>query len=165
MTVCMRHIDSPVGRLLIATGDDGLRCVEFDDPRHPVRPGSDWVERDHPVIDETRRQLDAYFAAKLTRFDLPLAARGTPFQQRVWRALCDVAYGATCSYADIARALNAPTATRAVGAANGRNPIAIIVPCHRVIGANGSLTGYGGGLARKEFLLGLEGATAVQRLL
>ena len=105
MTICMRHIESPVGRLLLATGDDGLRCVEFDDPRHPVRIGDDWVARDHPLIDATRQQLHEYFAGTRRTFDLPLAARGTAFQQRVWRALCGIAYGATCSYADIARAL------------------------------------------------------------
>jgi methylated-DNA-[protein]-cysteine S-methyltransferase len=103
------------------------------------------------------RQLRGYFAGELKEFDLPLAAGGTPFEQRVWRELLNIGYGVTVSYGDIARAIGKPTAFRAVGLANGRNPIPIIVPCHRVIGSSGSLTGYGGGLATKQLLLTLEG--------
>jgi methylated-DNA-[protein]-cysteine S-methyltransferase len=113
------------------------------------RPG----RRDDALLRPAREQLRAYFAGELLDFDLPLAAAGTEFQQRVWQALGAIPYGATASYAAIARAIGSPTATRAVGAANGRNPIAIIVPCHRVIGKDGTLTGYGGGLARKQWLL------------
>jgi methylated-DNA-[protein]-cysteine S-methyltransferase len=151
-------IESPVGRLLLAGDDDGLRMLESERPRHSQLFGAVWRAEETPLLRETRRQLGAYFAGRLRSFELPLAARGTAFQQRVWHALRDVPYGATCSYADIARRLGAERGARSVGAANGRNPIAIIVPCHRVIGADGSLTGYGGGLAMKRFLLQLEGA-------
>lgn len=105
---------------------------------------------------EALRQLGAYFSGRLTAFDLPLSMKGTDFQRRVWRALLQIPYGETCSYAELARAIGAPAAVRAVGAANGRNPIAIVVPCHRVIGANGKLVGYGGGLPMKQMLLRLE---------
>ena len=108
------------------------------------------------MLKRPRAQLQAYFAGELRDFELPLAAEGTPFQQRVWRALCDIPYGETISYGELARRIGQPTASRAVGLANGQNPISIVVPCHRVIGANGSLTGYGGGLARKRWLLAHE---------
>ncbi len=108
-----------------------------------------------------RRQLDAYFAGTRTTFDVPLAADGTAFQRTVWRALSAIGYGETISYGELARRIGAPNAVRAVGLANGRNPISIVVPCHRVIGADGSMTGYGGGLERKVFLLGLERRVAV----
>jgi methylated-DNA-[protein]-cysteine S-methyltransferase len=111
------------------------------------------------VLDSARRQLDAYFSGRSTIFDLPLRLEGTPFQLSVWSALLKIPYGETRSYAQLAAALRKPSATRAAGAANGRNPIAIVVPCHRVIGANGSLTGFGGGLERKRFLLKLEQGT------
>jgi methylated-DNA-[protein]-cysteine S-methyltransferase len=155
------YMDSPVGRLVLMANDEALELVEFTRPRWPVPHGSDWVERNTALLKETRRQLDGYFGGRRRDFDLPLAPQGTPFQQRVWRALLDVRFGTTCAYIDIARRLGDPRATRAVGAANGRNPIPIIIPCHRVVGANGSLTGYGGGLDIKRFLLGLEGATTM----
>lgn len=154
------HTDTPVGRLLLAAAEDGLHYLEFDDPDHPAPRGVDWREQENDVLRATRTQIAEYFARHRRAFDLPLAPPGTAFQQRVWRALLDVGYGSTCSYADIARRLGDPNATRAVGAANGRNPIAIVIPCHRIIGADGSLTGYGGGLERKRFLLNLEGALA-----
>ncbi|MCY3707652.1 MAG: methylated-DNA--[protein]-cysteine S-methyltransferase [Caldilineaceae bacterium] len=117
----------------------------------------------HPLLEEVRRQLDAYFAGDLRCFDLPLALEGTPFQRQVWQQLLSVAYGETASYQDIAVAIDNPKAVRAVGAANGRNPVAIIVPCHRIIGSGGraKLTGYGGGLWRKEWLLRHEGVLLV----
>ena len=111
------------------------------------------------MLDSARRQLDAYFSGRSTTFDLALGLEGTPFQLSLWSALLEIPYGETRSYAQLAAALHKPSATRAVGAANGRNPIAIVVPCHRVIGANGSLTGFSGGLERKRFLLRLEQGT------
>jgi methylated-DNA-[protein]-cysteine S-methyltransferase len=112
--------------------------------------------RDEALLKRPRARLQAYFAGELRDFELPLAAAGTPFQQSVWRALCDIPYGETISYGELARRIGQPKAARAVGLANGQNPIAIVVPCHRVIGADGSLTGYGGGLERKRWLLAHE---------
>ena len=112
------------------------------------------------VLEEATRQLRAYFDGKLAGFDLPLAPRGTPFQQRVWKALLDIPYGRTASYGEIAAVINEPGKARAVGAANGQNPIAIIIPCHRVIGSHGELVGYGGGLDTKRWLLELESGVA-----
>ena len=152
------HMASPVGRLRLASDGDALYLIEFEHPRHPYRHGGDWQEREDDVLREARRQLHEYFEGKRRGFDLPLAPRGTGFQQQVWLALREIPYGATISYAQLATRLGAPTATRAVGAANGRNPLPIVVPCHRVIGADGSLTGFGGGLPTKRFLLELEGA-------
>lgn len=156
--ISYHDMPSPLGRLRLVADDDGLRAVEFEQARYPLRPQPDWRAQETPILRETRRQLDAYFAGERRRFDLPLAAPGTDFQKSVWRALCGIEYGQTCSYRELAQRLGAPSAMRAVGAANGRNPIAIVVPCHRVIGADGSLTGYAGGLARKQQLLALEGA-------
>jgi methylated-DNA-[protein]-cysteine S-methyltransferase len=152
-------IDSPVGELLVTVDASGrLTRLHFPDgPRTPAPP-ADWV-RDEQAFAELRRQLDAYFAGDRDRFDLELAPSGTPFQRQVWSALCDIPYGATASYGEIAHAVGQPGAARAVGGANNRNPIAIVIPCHRVIGAGGSLTGYGGGLPRKRWLLGLESGT------
>lgn len=158
MTVFFRHIDSPIGRLLIAADDDGIRAVEFPENRHPVKREGEWREGDHPLLDEAARQLGEYFAGERRGFDLPLAPRGTEFQRKVWLALRGIPFGQTWSYAQLAKSIDNMQAMRAVGAANGRNPIPIIVPCHRVIGANGTLIGFGGGLPTKEFLLRLEGA-------
>jgi len=152
------HIDSPVGPLLLAADDDGLQLIEFASPRHPVKPGRDWHEGSNAVLEQARAQLGEYFAGDRRTFDLPLSPRGTPFQCDVWRALQRIPYGQTISYAALASGIGKPSATRAVGAANGRNPLPIVVPCHRVIGADGSLTGFGGGLPIKQFLLALEGA-------
>ncbi|HEU4992171.1 MAG TPA: methylated-DNA--[protein]-cysteine S-methyltransferase [Luteimonas sp.] len=156
----VRHavIDSPVGPLVLAADDAHLQVLEFETPAHPVKRGADWREGRNAVIDAAHRQLDEYFAGRRRDFDLPLAPQGTEFQRGVWWALADIPYGRTISYAQLASSIGKPTATRAVGAANGRNPLSIVLPCHRVIGADGSLTGYGGGLPIKTFLLTLEGA-------
>ena len=145
-------MDSPIGELTL-TGDGSALTGLYMERREG--PGVDWV-RDDASFREARRQMEAYFAGELTAFELPLAPSGTPFQEKVWLALRTIPYGKTASYRDIAIQVGNPTAVRAVGAANGRNPISIIVPCHRVIGANGSLTGYGGGMERKRWLLDLE---------
>lgn len=147
-------IPSPVGPLLLVADGDELLEIGFGGGPTDGAP----AERETALLRETRAQLDAYFAGTLRSFDLPLAPRGTPFQLRVWEALLEIPYGETWSYADVARRLDSPTATRAVGAANGRNPLPIVIPCHRVIGADGSLTGYGGGLGIKRSLLRLEGS-------
>jgi methylated-DNA-[protein]-cysteine S-methyltransferase len=142
--------DSPIGTIDLLASGDALVAVLFPGPRPPglgAHPGS------LPVLQRAREQLAAYFAGDLRTFDLLLAPRGTEFQRAVWRALAEIPFGATRSYAEIAAAIGRPGASRAVGAANGRNPLAILLPCHRVIGADGSLTGYGGGLPRKEWLL------------
>lgn len=150
---------SPVGKLALIADDDFLRGVYFEQSRHSGPP--EGLKRGtNKIIDHTRRQLDAYFAGKRTEFDLPLGADGTDFQKKVWKALTRIPYGQTRSYGEIAAKVGAPQASRAVGAANGRNPIPVIVPCHRVIGANGALTGFGGGMDRKRFLLALEGREA-----
>jgi methylated-DNA-[protein]-cysteine S-methyltransferase len=153
-----RTLASPVGPLLLAAGDDGLRLIEFDAPRHAHPRGADWREGDHPLLDAAEAQLREYFAGARRAFELPLAPQGTPFQVQVWRTLARIGYGETWSYARLAQAVGRPSATRAVGAANGRNPLSIVLPCHRVIGSDGSLTGFGGGLPVKRFLLELEGA-------
>jgi methylated-DNA-[protein]-cysteine S-methyltransferase len=147
------RIDSPVGPLQLAASDVGLHAIEFEHARHPLRRDAGWVQAPHPLLSEAARQLDAYFACERREFSLPLAAQGTDFQHSVWRALAEIPYAATCSYTQIAIRLGRPTATRAVGAANGRNPLPIVVPCHRVIGADGALTGFGGGLPLKAWLL------------
>ena len=151
-------IDSPVGPLLLAADDDGLRTIEFHAAAHPVRRDPDWREGDHVLLQRAIAQLREYFAGTRRAFDLPLAPRGTDFQRETWRTLATIPYGETISYAELARRVGRPKASRAVGAANGRNPLPIVLPCHRVIGANGSLTGFGGGLPTKEFLLQLEKA-------
>lgn len=151
--------DTPVGQLLLAGTAQHLKFLLFDDPsvrQRQTLPMKTW-EFDEKPFREARRQLTAYFAGKLTRFDLNIAADGTPFQQQVWHELRNVPYGQTVSYGDIAKAIQRPTASRAVGMANGRNPISIVVPCHRIIGSSGKLVGYGGGLDRKTRLLKLEG--------
>ena len=152
------HMDSPVGPLLLAADNDGLLLIEFGTPRHPVARGNDWLEGSNGVLEQTRVQLTEYFEGTRRDFDLPLSPRGTAFQRDVWHALQAIPYGETISYAELARRLGKPSAMRAVGAANGRNPLPIVVPCHRVIGADGSLTGFGGGLPTKQYLLTLEGA-------
>lgn len=152
--------DSPVGPLTLMSDGKALTHCEFENPRYAFQGAP---RGEDAVIVSARRQLDAYFADKLRAFDLPLAPQGTPFQQRVWAALLNIPYGVTRSYGQQAATINAPKAVRAVGLANGRNPIAIIIPCHRVIGANGSLTGYGGGMARKRLLLDLEQGGALVR--
>ncbi len=149
------QIDSPIGPLLLAADETGLRRIEFISSKRAHPPEADWTEDTRPV-KEVIRQLRAYFAGKLETFELPLAPEGTDFQQKVWRRLCDIPYGETISYGQLAQRIGNPNASRAVGLANGSNPIPIIIPCHRVIGSNGKLTGYGGGLPIKEKLLALE---------
>jgi len=158
MNITYTTIDSPIGPLLLAASDDGLRTIEFDAARHPVKREADWIDGDHPLLQRARQQLGEYFAGKRRSFDLPLDPRGTEFQRMTWQALTTIPYGETISYAELASRVQRPKAMRAVGSANGRNPLPIVVPCHRVIGADGSLTGFGGGLPTKQFLLELEGA-------
>jgi len=158
MTIHTTIVDSPVGPLFLAASTDGLRAVEFRDNRHPVRRDSEWRAGDNAVLRNARRQLDEYFAGKRQAFDLPLSPAGTDFQRTVWATLASIPYGETISYAQLASRVGRPAASRAVGAANGRNPLPIMLPCHRVIGADGRLTGFGGGLPTKQFLLKLEGA-------
>jgi methylated-DNA-[protein]-cysteine S-methyltransferase len=155
MTTCWTTVDSPVGELLLTSDGTALTRLLFDGAPDPA-----WQERRDDVLEEAARQLAEYFAGDRIDFDLPLAPAGTPFQLRVWEALRAIPYAETVSYGQLAARLEAPGASRAVGLANGRNPISIVVPCHRVIGASGALTGYGGGLDRKRLLLGLERETA-----
>lgn len=143
-------LESPLGPLLLAGDGDVLAELSFAGEELPERAG---IRRNDAAFAEVRRQLQAYFAGELTSFRLRLSPGGTLFQRQVWAELLNVPYGRTRSYGEIARAIGRPAATRAVGLANGQNPLAIIVPCHRVIGANGHLTGYGGGLWRKKWLL------------
>jgi methylated-DNA-[protein]-cysteine S-methyltransferase len=149
--------ETPVGALKLVASDRGLAAIlwENDNPRR-VRLGDVEPRSDHPVLLETERQLAEYLAGRRKAFDLPLDFNGTPFQKAVWAALLTIPFGETRSYTDIARQIGKPEAVRAVGAANGRNPISIIAPCHRVIGASGALTGFAGGVAVKARLLALE---------
>jgi methylated-DNA-[protein]-cysteine S-methyltransferase len=148
-------IDSPLGELLVVQDDASLTGLHLPTGRQPMRPSPSW-QRDDAAFEHVRQQLTEYFAGERRTFDLPLSPAGTPFQRRVWAALCQIPFGETTSYGKIAAGLGLPDAARAVGLANGQNPIAIIVPCHRVIGADGSLTGYGGGLPAKQWLLAHE---------
>jgi methylated-DNA-[protein]-cysteine S-methyltransferase len=155
MAMMYDYFETPIGRLLLAADDAGLRYVEFERRDQAERIAADWRRgRRHlgPVIE----QLEAYFAGELHLFDLPLAAEGTDFRKNVWDELVQIPYGETISYGELARRIGDPLASRAVGAANGANPLPIIVPCHRVIGANGKLTGFGGGLPTKQWLLAHE---------
>ncbi len=149
------HIESPLGPLLLVADEAGLRSIEFVTGNRRVRINPEWRE-DIEQLREPIRQLRAYFGGELETFDLPLEPQGSPFQLAVWRRLCQIPYGETISYGELARRLGNPKASRAVGLANGTNPIPIVIPCHRVIGSNGKLTGYGGGLHIKEKLLALE---------
>lgn len=162
-TTVYRTIDTPVGVVTIAGDGTVIAHVRMTDQRHPPI-GLDGWRHEPDAFHEAGEQLGAYFDGVLTRFDLPLRLEGTGFQREVWGALCDIPYGTTASYAEIARRIGRPGAARAVGWANGHNPVSIIVPCHRVIGADGSLTGYGGGLQRKERLLQLERDHGTPRL-
>lgn len=146
---------SPIGQLLLAGCADALHYISFPEGNRKGEVAEHW-EQSPPPFGEVCRQLDGYFKGTLTTFDLPLSPTGTAFQQQVWDALLEIPYGCTLSYAEIAKQIDRPKATRAVGNANGRNPIPIIIPCHRVIGRDGSLTGFGGGLPIKNFLLQLE---------
>lgn len=151
-------IDSPIGRLLLTCDGEALTGVYMDLPSHPPRDMDAWTEDPSASpLPQAVQQLQEYFSGKRREFDLPLRLHGTAFQQRVWQSLTEIPYGETLSYGQLARRIGKPSASRAVGLANGRNPISILVPCHRVIGADGSLTGYGGGLERKRWLLAHEG--------
>lgn len=157
-------VDTPLGPVRLVADAGSLVGLQLPVERHPIA----WTGREEPgdpLLREAAHQLLDYFAGRRRAFDLPLAPRGTDFQRQVWRALLDIPFGATCSYGQLARAVGRPDASRAVGAANGRNPIAIIIPCHRVIGADGSLTGYGGGEPAKRWLLDHESFAAGSRLI
>ena len=150
-------VASPLGRILLTADEDGLTGINFQDAEGAKRPQRDSVQAAAPfaaAID----QIDAYFRGERKDFDLPLSSAGTAFQRRVWMTLRKIPYGRTITYGELAKRVGKPTASRAVGAANGRNPLPIVVPCHRVIGSDGRLTGYYGGTHLKEFLLKLEGA-------
>jgi len=161
----MKYMETPMGTLILDADDNGITRVAFAADSLPLEGKVDRAKREtdevvssnSPLLDEAERQLREYFDGARRTFDLPLSLRGTPFQLSVWAALREIPYGETRTYGDIARRVGVPGGARAVGMANNRNPISIIIPCHRVIGASGSLVGYGGGLDRKAYLLRLEG--------
>lgn len=153
------YLPTPIGKLLLAADAKGLREVWFETGKHRKEPDPAW-KHDPAKLAFARKQLEEYFAGTRTMFDLPLHPIGTPFQVTVWHALARIPYGTTISYGEMARRIGQPQAVRAVGAANGRNPLPIVLPCHRVIGANGSLTGFGGGLPTKRYLLAMEDQVA-----
>ena len=148
-------LESPLGELLLLGDGDALHGLYMQDGRKPARIEAGWRRSEVAFVD-ARAQLQEYFAGARTSFEVALLMRGSPFERRVWAALSEIPYGATVSYGEIARRIGMPDMARAVGTANARNPVSVIVPCHRVIGANGALTGYGGGLERKRLLLDLE---------
>ena len=151
------YYDSPLGQILLVASDTALTGLHFVDEKYYPGIAADWQQAPcAKMIVQARKQLDEYFAGIRTEFDLPVEPAGTTFQRGVWRALQTIPHGTTISYGMLAQRIGKPSASRAVGAANGRNPISIVIPCHRVIGANGDLTGYAGGMARKEALLRLE---------
>jgi methylated-DNA-[protein]-cysteine S-methyltransferase len=158
-TLMYTTLESPIGELLLLGDGQALRGLHMQDGRRPIAVRSGW-ERSAAPFASACAQLQEYFAGRRTTFELPLAMSGNPFERCVWRALGDIPYGETTSYGELARGIGHPSAARAVGVANARNPIAVIVPCHRVIGASGALTGYGGGLERKRLLLELESGQA-----
>lgn len=165
MSSFYKTMGSPVGVLTLVASDKRVAAIlwENDDPGR-VRLGPLEEDGNHPVLLETERQLKDYFAGRLERFSLPLEFNGTDFQKKVWAALTTIPFGETRSYAEIARQIGHPAAVRAVGAANGRNPISIVAPCHRVIGSDGKLTGFAGGLEAKAFLLRMESKDAIPAL-
>jgi methylated-DNA-[protein]-cysteine S-methyltransferase len=150
-------IDSPIGQLLVTADDDGLTGIYMENHKGGPAVASDW-RRDPSKFREVSEQLRAYFAGELTEFNVPLNLRGTQFQKAVWTQLQTIPFGHTATYGDLAKTLGAPNASRAVGSAVGRNPVSIVVPCHRVLGAGGAITGYAGGVTRKRTLLELESA-------
>jgi len=158
------YSESPLGRMLITADEHALTGLYFVGQKYEAVPALDWIEDPrHPVLEQARNELAEYFAGQRTQFDLPLAPSGTAFQRDVWRALEMIPSGTTTSYGELARSLGTPQSVRAVGAAVGRNPISIVIPCHRVVGSTGSLTGYAGGLERKRALLALEGSDSHAR--
>lgn len=148
--------DTPAGQMIVVQSDRGVHCIDFQQGAKPLSIDPQW-QASAKFCQTARRQLQAYFNGTLTRFDLPLAPQGSAFQQRVWAELARVPFGKTCSYAELAKRLGQPGASRAVGMANGRNPLSIVLPCHRIIGGSKKLTGYRGGLTIKRQLLELEG--------
>ncbi len=152
------YYESPCGRMLLVADGEALCGVYFTGQKHFRAPEPGWRrEPGAAPLAQARRELDEYFKGKRTKFEVSLAAEGTPFQRAVWKAIAGVAFGETISYAELARRAGRPGSARAAGAATGRNPIGVIVPCHRIVGADGSLTGYAGGMAKKRALLALEG--------
>jgi methylated-DNA-[protein]-cysteine S-methyltransferase len=149
------RLETPIGELVLTASDTALTGVYF--PRR-VPPVSEWVPRDNDILERTKDQLGEYFARRRTTFDVPLEPTGTSFEQKVWKQLRVIPYGVTISYGELAKRVGPRTEPRAVGAANGKNPLPIVVPCHRVIGATGELVGFGGGIERKRWLLTHEGA-------
>lgn len=159
MAIVHTYFSSPLGPLLLVARGDALSNLHILGGKYVPRPEAGWERDDaHALLLEVQAQLQAYFAGDLRQFDLPLAAQGTAFQQRAWQALLDIPYGQTWTYGGQAARMGQPRASRAVGAANGKNPISIIIPCHRVRSATGALTGYAGGIQHKAFLLRHEGA-------
>jgi methylated-DNA-[protein]-cysteine S-methyltransferase len=154
-TIWYDYLATPIGKLLLAADTQGLREVWFETGKHRKQPDPDW-QHQPAKLAFARKQLEEYFAGERQTFNLPLHPLGTTFQVQVWHMLANIPYGTTISYAELARRIGQPLAVRAVGAANGRNPLPIVLPCHRVIGSDGSLTGFGGGLPTKRFLLGME---------
>lgn len=151
------HVDSPLGRILLVADGERLTGLHFEGDKYQPRIASDWLAGETlAVVQCAVREIAEYFAGRRKTFTVPIAAAGTPFQRRVWQALGTIRCGTTATYAEVAHSIGAPKAVRAVGAAIGRNPVSIMVPCHRVIGSNGSLTGYAGGLDKKRALLALE---------
>ena len=155
------YLDTPIGTLLIAGDAEAVHRIEFPRRGKPVKPEPGWQQSPRGPVGEAIRQLREYFAAKRTGFDLPLAPEGTVFQRAVWRQLQEIPYGETISYGELARRVGNPKASRAVGSANGANPLPIVIPCHRVIAGDGTLGGFGGGLPTKQSLLALEQRTSV----
>lgn len=149
------YLKTPIGKLLLAGSENELRLISFPEGAMRKQPEPDWIQSEKP-FREASRQLLEYFKGKRTKFDLALKPEGTPFQLEVLQELTRIPYGATASYGEIASRIGRPKASRAVGAANGRNPLPIVIPCHRVVGSNGSLTGFGGGLDTKKSLLDME---------
>jgi methylated-DNA-[protein]-cysteine S-methyltransferase len=153
------YLDTPIGKLLLAGDEQGLHRITFPakgKPNEAAQPEPGWIESARGPLKEAARQLKEYFKGDRTEFDLPLSPEGTQFQKSVWQNLCGIPYGETISYGELARRVGNPKASRAVGAANGSNPLPIVVPCHRVIGSNRKMTGFGGGIPVKEALLALE---------
>lgn len=158
------YYDSPQGRMLLVAEGEALCGAYFTDQKHFREPGAGWRrDPDAAPLRQAKRELAEYFDGRRTAFEVPLAPEGTPFQRAVWKAIAGVRFGATLSYAELARRAGRAGSARAAGAATGRNPIGVIVPCHRIVGADGSLTGYAGGLGRKRALLALEAASARHR--
>ena len=158
-TLCKAHWNGPLGPMIVAATDRGIAGIWFEGQKHMPDHAAWRIDASHPHIQRATAQLAEYFSGGRSAFDLPLDLQaGTPFQQSVWQALLSIPHGATTNYAAVGRGIGAPTASRAVGAAVGRNPVSIVVPCHRVLGSAGALTGYAGGIARKSALLKLEGA-------